>query len=128
AAKAALKAGNIEDAVRLAVDGVNDRDGDFQRLPPGMQAILLESGRALPPMFAAPPPPPIACEDLGRLGMPVTIAVGGDSRVFYRTVAEATHRCIPGSQLIKIPKARHFWPVQDPLAFGKLVLDFLAKG
>lgn len=127
AAREAMTAGDIDEAVRRLTDGVNDRDGEFRRLPPEMQAVMLESARILPLFFAAPPAPPITSEDLGRLGMPVGIAVGEDSRVFYRITAAATHRCIPGSRLIEIPKARHLWPIQDPPAFSQLVLDFLDK-
>lgn len=127
-AREATTDGDIEGAVRLLMDGVNDRDGEFRRLPLEMQAVMLESACILPPFFAAPPAPPIACEDLRRLAMPVSIAVGEDSRVFYRLAAEATHRCIPGSELIKVPNARHLWPIQNASAFSQLVLNFLDKG
>ncbi len=125
AAKAATHGGDIDRAVQLLMDGANDRDGDFQRLPDRVRAVMLESVRTLPLLFAAPPAPSITCEDLGRLGIPVSIAVGEDTRAFYRITAEATHRCIPGSRLIKVPNARHLWPIQDPAAFSQLVLDFL---
>jgi pimeloyl-ACP methyl ester carboxylesterase len=128
AAKVATHSGNIDHAVELLMDGVNDRDGDFRKLPDRVQAVILESGRTLPIMFAAPPAPPITCEDLGRFGIPVSIAVGENTRAFYRITAEATHQCIPGSALIKVPNARHLWPIQDPTAFSKLVLDFLDNG
>ena len=126
--KAAVMSGNNEGAIRILTDGVDNRDGAFQRLPDHVQAIMLESARILPLLFASPPPPPITCEDLGRLGIPVSMAVGEDSRVYCRIVAEAAHRCIPGSELIEVPHARHLWPGQDPTAFSRLVLDFLDKG
>ena len=125
AAKAAANGGDIDGAVQLLMDGVNDRGGDFRRLPHRVQAVMLESGRTLPLLFAAPPAPSITCEDLGRVGTLVRIAVGEDSRVFYRIASEAAHRCILGSSLIKIPSARHLWPIQNPTAFSQLVLDFL---
>jgi pimeloyl-ACP methyl ester carboxylesterase len=125
AARAATNRGDIDRAVQLLMDGVNDRDGDFRRLPNRVQAIMLESGRILPLLFTAPPAPSITCDDLERLGIPVSIAVGEDTRAYYRITAEATHRCIPGSGLIKVPNARHLWPIQDPSAFSQLVLDFL---
>jgi len=126
--KAAVMSGDNEGAIRILTDGVDSRDGTFQRLPDHVQAIMLESARILPLLFASPPPPPITCEDLGRLGIPVSMAVGEDSRAYCRIVAEAAHGCIPGSALIKVPKARHLWPSQDPAAFSRLVLDFLGNG
>lgn len=125
AAKAAVIEGDIDGAVQFLMDGVNDRDGDFRRLPDRVQTVMLESGRTLPLLFAAPPPPFITCEDLGRLDIPVTIAVGENSRAFYGITSEAASRCIPGSELIAVPNGRHLWPIQDPAAFSQLVLDFL---
>jgi pimeloyl-ACP methyl ester carboxylesterase len=127
AAKAAVNGGDIGRAVELLMDGVNDRDGAFRQLPDQMRGVMRENGRILPLLFASPPAPSITCADLGRLGIPVSIVVGEDSRVFYRIVAEAAHRCIAGSKLIKVPNARHLWPSQDPAAFCQLVLDFLDR-
>jgi pimeloyl-ACP methyl ester carboxylesterase len=127
AAKAAVNGGDIDRAVQLLMDGVNDRDGAFGQLPDQIRGVMLENGRILPLLFASPPGPSITCADLGRLGIPVSIVVGEDSRVFYRIVAEAAHRCITGSKLIKVPNARHLWPSQDSAAFSQLVLDFLDR-
>ena len=126
AGKAAVDGGDLDRAVQLLMDGV-DRDGAFRRLPDQMQGIMLENGRILPLLFASPPAPSITCADLGRLGIPVSLVAGEDS-LFYRIVAEAAHRCIAGSKLIKVPNARHLWPGQDPEAFCQLVLDFLESG
>jgi pimeloyl-ACP methyl ester carboxylesterase len=125
AAKAADSAGNVGSAVQLFMDGVNDETGTFRRLSDEMQMIMLENARMLPLLFAAPPPPQITCEDLSRLEVPVTVALGGNSRAFYRISAEWAGRCIPGASLITVPGVRHLWPIQDPSAFSRLVLDFL---
>lgn len=128
AGKAAANEGDLDRAVQLLMDGTEDRVGAFWELPDQMRAVMLENGRILPLYFASPPAPSITCADLGRLGIPVSVVVGEDGRIFYRIVAEAAHRCIPGSNLIKVPNARHIWPGQDHVAFSQLVLDFLYKG
>lgn len=124
AAKVAAKEGNIG-AVEILVDDVNDHAGDFRRLPERVQSVARQNSRTLSLLFNAPPPPPISCADLRRLDFPTVIAVGGDSRTFYRIVSKAASQCIPGSKLVEVPNARHLWPVQDPTAFSLLVLDFL---
>lgn len=127
AAKSTADQGDIEAAVQLFMDGVNDCSGSFKSLPHWVQRMMLDNARMLPLLFAAPRPPQITCEDLGRVAAPVTVALGGDSRTFYSICAEWTARCVATARLITIPKARHLWPIQNPRAFSSAVLEFLAS-
>lgn len=127
AAKLAANSGNVESAVQLFMDGVNDHNGAFRSLPDWVQQMMLENARMLPLLFSAPPPPQITCVDLSRLTVPVTVALGGESRMFYRISAEWAAQCIPGARLMTISKARHLWPIQNPKTFSQLALDFLKK-
>jgi len=121
----AVKAGDYATAVRLLVDGVTAVPGTFDAFAPEMRTVLIENARVLPLMFAAPPPPLGTCAQLAQIKVPVAIALGDLTRPFYRVIAEAASRCIPGSLLIKIPQARHLWPTQDPSAFNEVLLGFL---
>jgi pimeloyl-ACP methyl ester carboxylesterase len=124
-AKAAASAGNNDSAVEMFMDGVNDEPGTFLRFPQVVQSMMLQNSRMLPLLFAAPPPPQITCEDLRRLEMPVTIALGAASRAFYNIAARSASGCIPHARLVVVPGARHMWPIQETRAFSQLVLDFL---
>jgi pimeloyl-ACP methyl ester carboxylesterase len=125
AGKAAVNRGDFDAALKILMDGVNDRAGDFQQLPHGVRSIMQQNGRTLPLLFASPPPPPISCEDLRRLNFPVSLVVGESTRAFYKIVSRAASQCICGSKMMEVQNARHLWPVQDPRAFAQLVLDFL---
>jgi hypothetical protein len=46
---------------------------------------------------------------------------------FFRIIADTASHCIPGSRLIVVPNTRHLWPAQEPAAFNRTLLDFLAK-
>ncbi len=124
-AKAAMNGGETNAAVQCLMDDVNDHSGDFQRLSKSVRSIMQQNGHTLPLLFAAPPPS-ISCEELGELDIPVSIAVGEQSREFYRLIAKAASQSIPDAKLIEVPGARHLWPIQDPAAFSRLVLDFLS--
>jgi len=128
AAKIAASEGDTDGAVEMLMDDVNDRAGDFRRLPVRIRSVMLQNSRMLPLLFNAPLPPPISCENLSRLDFPTVIALGEDSRTFYRIVAKAASQCIRSSKLVEVPNARHLWPVQDPAAFSRLVLNFLDSG
>ena len=125
AAKQKAHDGDFTNAVQLFMNGVNDDAGAFRSLTPRVQQIMFENARMLSLLFAARPPQ-ISCGDLSRLALPVTIAMGKDSRAFYKICAEAAARCIPRARLITIPNARHLWPVQDPAGFSQAVLDQFA--
>jgi pimeloyl-ACP methyl ester carboxylesterase len=124
AAKEEADRGNFETAVQLFMNGVNDDAGAFHALTPRVRRIMLENARMLSLLFAARPPQ-ITCDDLARLSMPVTVAMGEENRAFYKICGEAAARCIPNARLITIAKARHLWPVQDPEGFSQAVLAFL---
>jgi Domain of unknown function (DUF4440) len=55
-------------------------------------------------------------------GVPVVL-----NKPSYKILAETAHRCIPGSQLITIPVARHDGPKQNSSAFNQALLAFLAR-
>ncbi|HEX9833504.1 MAG TPA: alpha/beta hydrolase, partial [Mycobacterium sp.] len=123
----AAGAGDNDRAVELFMNGVNDQV-TFPELSERVQAMMLQNSRMLPLLFAAPPPPEITCDDLRRLRVPVTIALGAASRTFYSIAAKWAARCIPKAQLVVVPRARHMWPIQDPRGFSQLVLEFLNRG
>jgi pimeloyl-ACP methyl ester carboxylesterase len=126
AAKLAASGGNVESAVQLFMDGVNDHNGAFRSLPDSVQQMMLDNARMLPLLFAAPPPQ-ITCEDLSRLAVHVTVARGGETRTFYSVSAECAAQCIPGATSLTIPSARHLWPIENPRAFSRVVLNFLKE-
>jgi pimeloyl-ACP methyl ester carboxylesterase len=121
----AFKAGDIVKAAGLLIDGINGQSGMFDTLPATARSSTLDNARTLSLQFGAPPPPPITCEQLGQIKVPVAIAVGELTRPFYRILADTASRCIPGSRLIVIPKGRHSAPLEAPSAFNEALLGFL---
>jgi pimeloyl-ACP methyl ester carboxylesterase len=119
--------GDLAGAVGLLMDGVNDEDGAFDRLPPEVRAMMIENARVLPLMFAGPPPPAILGDDLRALDCPVTIALGEDSRLSYQIAARTAQSLLPLGRLEIVRGARHLWPIQDPQRFSQLVLHSLDR-
>lgn len=124
---AAAQAGNAEEATRLFHDWVNGDPGNFERLPQATKSMLLDNARTVRLHTSAPPPGQVTCEQLGQLKVPVTITKGELTRPFFRVHSEAAHRCIPGSQLVTIPGARHGSSDQNAAAFNDALLSFLAR-
>lgn len=125
-AAATVKTGDIAGAVKTLFNAVNDQADLFDTVPPAVRTMLLDNARTLPISFAAPPPPAITCEQLGRIKVPTTVAVGELTRPFYKIAATSVARCIPGAKLAVISEGRHAAPVQATVAFNQALLQFLS--
>lgn len=124
---AAVRAKDDVAAVRAFLDGADALPGTFDAYPRGPRSVALENARTLPLDFAAPPPPSITCAQLGSIKAPTAVVRGALTAPVFRIVADAASHCIPGSLLIVVPNTRHLWPAQEPAAFNRTLLDFLAK-
>lgn len=120
----AVKRGELQEAVRVLLDGSGQREGYFAAQPAERQAIHLDNARTMPLLLSQPQPPAITCGDLARLKVPVTIAYGELSRPTFGVVSRAAARCTPGQHLV-VRGATHMWPEEDAAAFCAAVLRFI---
>ncbi|WP_437786769.1 alpha/beta fold hydrolase [Sorangium sp. So ce1097] len=120
----AVKRGELQEAVRVLLDGSGQREGYFAAQPAERQAINLDNARTMPLLLSQPQPPAITCGDLAGLKVPVTIAYGELSRPTFGVVSRAAARCIPGQHL-EVRGATHMWPEEDAAAFCAAVLRFI---
>jgi len=109
------------------MDGVNHQPGTFGLLHDRIQEIMTENARMLPLLFAGPAMPSLTAYDLQRLRVPTTVALGSETRAFYKISGAHCHRHLPKSNLVTINGARHLWPVQNPSEFYRQVLKFLGQ-
>ena len=89
--------------------------------------MFLDNARTFGLFLAAPPPPPITCDQLHQIKIPAMITRGEATRPTYRIASEGAASCIPGAELVIIPGARHLAMVQQPDAFNATLLKFLTK-
>ena len=125
--RAAADAGDADGATRLFFDWVNGQPGAFDLLPDEARRFHLANGRMIALHFAAPRGPRLTCPELSALRVPLTVTRGEFTRAYMRICAEAVHRCVPGSNFVVIPNARHAASAQNPAAFNDAVLRFLAS-
>lgn len=126
-AVAKSKAGDQATAVQLFIDWVESQEGAFNTLSKQTSQVLIENARTVPLQLSAPPPPAVSCAQLAQTNVRATVGKGGQSRPYYTLLSDAIHRCMPGSQLIAIPSARHMAPAKDRAAFNTAVLNHLAE-
>jgi pimeloyl-ACP methyl ester carboxylesterase len=122
--RAAAKEGKSDEATRLFADWTNDQPGGFDALSIATQSMHFDNGRTIALHLSAARPPKISCADLGEMKTPLAITTGELTRPFFKILAETAHNCVPGSQLIVIPGARHAATSQNPAAFNDALLAF----
>jgi pimeloyl-ACP methyl ester carboxylesterase len=120
----ASEAGDQRKTVQLFVEWVNDQPGLFETLKPWQRKMFLENARTIPLQFSRPPDPPITCDQVGEIDIPVTIAKGELTRGNFAMYTDVTHRCMPGSQLVTIPNARHS-TLENPSAVKEAIISHL---
>jgi pimeloyl-ACP methyl ester carboxylesterase len=121
----AAQEGDLQKSTRLLIDWVNDQPGTFAALPAWRRNVILDNSRSWGPNLMGGPDIPITCDQLGQIKAPVTVAKGQQTRPNFAIVSDATHECIPGSQLVAIPNTRHLAPGENPSAFNEAVLNHL---
>jgi pimeloyl-ACP methyl ester carboxylesterase len=125
-AMAAAKAGDFTSAAKLTPIGVNHQPDFWETTTPAIRTMFMDNARTWTLALAAPPQPPITCDMLRQLKMPVLITVGADTRAYYHVAAEGAAACISGVQFVTVP-GRHLAIIQQPEAFNAALLQFLAK-
>ncbi len=123
---AAAKAGDLAGAARLTPIGVNHQPDFWETTTPAIRTMFLDNARTWTLALGSTPQPPITCEMLYQIKIPVLITVGKDTRSYFHIAAEAAAGCIPGVQFVTIP-GRHLAIVQQPEAFNAALLQLLAK-
>jgi pimeloyl-ACP methyl ester carboxylesterase len=121
----AAEAGKVDAAVRLYSDWTNRRIGGFHELAVNRREMHMANSRTAPLHLSARSTPAISCADLGRLQPPLVLGTGDATRPYFRLLAETAQRCVPGSQLVVLPRARHDAPNEKPALFTEELMRFL---
>jgi pimeloyl-ACP methyl ester carboxylesterase len=121
---AAVTAGDLENAVRLLVNGSAEDSYYFEGRTEAQMRIELENGPILARLMGQAPPPRISGDDLMDMTVAITLACGQSSRPAFKLVSQAAMRFVPGQHLM-IPGVNHFWPDAEPAAFTEFVRDWL---
>jgi pimeloyl-ACP methyl ester carboxylesterase len=122
-----LKAGDQSAALKTMVALVRGGAPDsFDKEAEPVRRMLEENARTLPLLFPSPPPP-VSCETLNKVKMPTLVVEGARTPDWFRWIDKATVSCIAGSRFVTIPDASHPMSGDNPAAFNKAVLEFIAK-
>ena len=99
----------------------------FERLPQRARAVMFENLHTLEPMLnGMHASQPFTAEHAARITAPALLLDGGQSPPLFRLVQDELHRSLPNAQRIALPAVSHGLYLENPEAFSRAVLGFLA--
>lgn len=128
-ARDAFARGEPETGVRTFINGVIG-PGAFDRMPPPARAMMLANAPAMGAETSSPPEryfPPFGPDRVAGLPMPVLLAEGAVSPPMFGLITDQLARALPTAERVTIPAASHGMHAQNPDAYNRTVLGFLAR-
>ena len=119
----ALEEGNLERAVELNVDGIQDMKGAFRGLPEETRRMMLDNARTVAELKTKFPR--FAEKEAVLISCPTLVVNGEQSALYLRRIGELMARAVPGAKRIIAPGSRHFPHMENPTYFNENVLGFL---
>ncbi len=125
-ARSAANAGHLEDAARLLITVVmNHGPAVWEKASESSRTMMLENARTLPLLFSASPPPPLSCDQLAQITVPVLIINGEKTMPYFERVGQRLTECIDGSIRKIIPHTTHASQDQNVDLYNQVLLSFL---
>ncbi len=124
-ALAAIEKGDFEEAVRLNLNGVQDKTGALEQLPKEQRKMMLDNSRTV--KEGGTPLPVLRKEDLKTIKCPTLLINGETSALWLRRIGEIAASAIPGCRRVRIAGSGHFPHIERPAEFNSQILDFLKR-
>lgn len=126
---AALDRGDIDGAVAAVVEAWTQpgAPAELRARVASMQRRSLEAQLAADDVEEAPDPLERQPEALASLQIPVLLAAGEHDMPDFKRAAEELTAMMPRARSVVIDGAGHLAPLENPLAFRRLVLEFLGS-
>ncbi len=121
----ALDAGEMNRAVELNVDGIQDLKGAYAKLPEATRKMMLDNVQTVGEQRTELPR--FTADDARKISSRTMILNGEAGALWLRRIGELLARAIPNSQRMMVPGARHFPHMENAQDFNEKVLAFLGK-
>jgi pimeloyl-ACP methyl ester carboxylesterase/quercetin dioxygenase-like cupin family protein len=119
-----VKQHNLEAAMQIYAEWV--RTGFWDEMDPMTKQSMLDNGKAMIAYTAHSEAPAFVCETAKKLTMPMLVVYGEESPPNNRIISSTLAECATKAKRAVIPNAMHTMHRQNPEAFNKAVLEFLA--
>ena len=124
----AFKNSNNEKAVTALIRGVTGDSLYFSRLPQkDRDAMMANTTELRGIMFGKNIFPPVTCDDLKKIKVPVLLVKGDRSPLVFSLMTDELNRCLSNREIATLTNTSHGLEYENPAAFNKKVLGFIDK-
>jgi non-heme chloroperoxidase len=120
----ALDSGQSEKAVRLNVDGIQNKVGAFASMPDSAKKMMLDNAGTIAELRT--PLPPFK-ERAGKISCRTLVINGEESALWLRRIGELVAQDVPNCEAQTVTASRHFPHLENPTELNSAVLDFVSK-
>ena len=124
----AFKNNNEEKGVNAFVGAVIGDSLFFSKAPQQGRDIMMANTTELKGfLFTKNVFPPVTCDDLKKIKVPVLLLQGDRSPLFFIKILDELDRCLINKERVTLPNASHGLEYENPAEFNKIVLGFIDK-
>jgi pimeloyl-ACP methyl ester carboxylesterase len=124
----AFKNNEEEKAVSLFISAVMGDSLYFSNLPQRDREIMMANTLELRGiLFSKNWFPPVACDDLKKIKVPVLLLQGDRSPLFLTSIINELDRCLSNREIATLKNTTHGLEYENPAEFNKIVLGFIDK-
>ncbi|MDA4125464.1 MAG: alpha/beta hydrolase, partial [Thaumarchaeota archaeon] len=121
----ALDSGEVQRAVELNVDGVQDLKGAYGKMPEAARKMMLDNARTIAELRTDFPR--FTAEEARRISSRTLVINGEASALWLRRIGELLAGAVPRARRVLVPGARHFPHMENPEGFNAQAISFLEE-
>jgi non-heme chloroperoxidase len=126
-ARKAFESGNMEEGVRLFINGVSG-DGYYESLnEKARKSLMLNAPELKLEALSDEIFPELKCEWLKNIKNPVLLLTAENSPSMFRMISERLHSCLPRSEIKTIHNASHGMHIQNADEYNSVVIEFISS-
>ena len=120
----ALDSGQVDKAVQLNVDGVQNEVGAFASMADPAKKMFLDNARTIAELRTKLPP---FKAHVGKISCRTLVVNGAESALWLRRIGDLVARSVPNCEALTVARSRHFPHFENPTDFNANVLKFISK-
>lgn len=124
---AAVKRGDMEQAIQRLVDGLGAEPGLYDRLPADVKRHMLANSKILRSLFFGEGMAPFGEANVRRITQPTLLVSGERSPASMLRTQDCLARLFPNVQRAVVPNAAHTMQYQNSAGLNQAILSFLDR-